>query len=95
MRIANFDLSPLSFLSTAAHVLLTVFVAWVLRQVVAAPAPQSVAVAALLGIAFLSGLYPALGVNVLIDRLPGWLTLKLDLDTGLKRAVVRQCLAGG
>lgn len=79
LRIANFDLSPLSFLSTSAHILMTVFVAWVLRQVVAAPAPQALAVAALLGVVFLSGLYPSLGLNVLIDRLPSWLRLKRDI----------------
>lgn len=79
LRVANFDLSPLSFLSTAAHILLTVFVAWVLRQVVAAPENQAIAVAALLGVAFLSGLYPSLGPSVLIDRLPGWLRLKRDI----------------
>ena len=38
LRIANFDLSPLSFLRSSAHVLMTVFVAWVLCQVVAAAA---------------------------------------------------------
>lgn len=80
LRIANFDLSPLSFLSTSAHILLTVFVAWVLRHVVAAPAPaQALTVAVLLGVAFLCGLYPSLGVNVLIDRLPRWLRLKRDV----------------
>jgi hypothetical protein len=79
LRIANFDLSPLSFLSTSAHILLTVFVTWVLRQVVAAPAPEGIAVAVLLGIAFLSGLYPLLGLNVLIDRLPSWLRFKRDV----------------
>lgn len=80
LRVANFDLSPLSFLRTSAHVLMTVFVAWVLRQVVGAPeAGEKVAVAALLGIAFLSGLYPSLGLNVLVDRLPNWLRLKRDV----------------
>ena len=80
LRIANFDLSPLSFLRTSEHVLMTVFAAWVLRQVVAAPGiGEGIAVAALLGIAFLSGLYPSLGVNVLIDRLPSWLRLKREV----------------
>jgi hypothetical protein len=79
LRIANFDLSPLSFLTTSSHILMTVFVAWVLRQVVAAPAPEGVAVAVLLGVAFLSGLYPLLGLNVLIDRLPSWLRFKRDI----------------
>lgn len=80
LRIANFDLSPLSFLRTSAHVLMTVFVAWVLCQVVAAPGIQEkLAIAVVLGIAFLSGLYPSLGVNVLIDRLPHWLRLKRDV----------------
>lgn len=80
LRIANFDLSPLSFLRTSAHVLLTVFVAWVLCQVVAAPGIQEkLAIAVVLGIAFLSGLYPSLGLNVLIDRLPNWLRLKREV----------------
>lgn len=80
LRIANFDLSPLSFLSTAAHILMTVFVSWVLRQVVATPDPgQAIAVAVLLGVVFLSGLYPSLGLNVLIDRLPSWLRFKRDI----------------
>ena len=80
LRVANFDLSPLSFLGTSAHVLMTVFAAWVLCQVVAAPGLQEkFAVTIVLGIAFLSGLYPSLGVNVLIDRLPHWLRLKRDV----------------
>jgi hypothetical protein len=80
LRIANFDLSPLSFLRTSAHVLMTVFVAWVLCQVVAAPGiKEKLAVTMILGIAFLSGLYPSLGLNVLIDRLPHWLRLKRDV----------------
>jgi hypothetical protein len=80
LRIANFDLSPLSFLRTSAHVLMTVFVAWVLSQVVAAPGiKEKLAVTLVLGIAFLSGLYPSLGLNVLVDRLPHWLRLKRDV----------------
>jgi hypothetical protein len=80
LRIANFDLSPLSFLRTSGHVLMTVFVAWVLCQVVAAPGIQEkLAVAIVLGIAFVSGLYPSLGLNVLVDRLPNWLRLKRDV----------------
>ena len=70
LRIANFDLSPLDFLSTSAHILLTVFVAWVLRQVFAAPVSDALGVPPLLGIAFLSGLCPWLGVKVLMDHLP-------------------------
>lgn len=83
LRIANFDLSPLSFLRTSAHVLMTVFVAWVLCQVIAAPGvANKVALTVVLGIAFLSGLYPSLGLNVLIDRLPHWLWLKRDIEEG-------------
>jgi hypothetical protein len=78
LRVANFDLSPLSFLSTATHVLMTVFIAWVLRQVIAVP-PDGVTVAILLGIVFASGLYPLLGLDVLIDRLPSWLRFKRDI----------------
>lgn len=80
LRVSNFDLSPLSFLSTAAHVLMTVFLAWVLRQVFAGPlVGDAVAVALVLGIAFLCGLIPTLGLNVLVDRLPSWLRLKRDV----------------
>jgi hypothetical protein len=80
LRIANFDLSPLSFLRTAAHMLMTVFVAWVLCQVVAAPGVENkIALTVVLGIAFLSGMYPSLGLNVVIDRLPHWLRLKRDV----------------
>ena len=79
LRIANFDLSPLSFLATSTHILMTVFAAWVLRQVVAAPVPEALGVAVLLGIAFLSGIYPSLGVNVLVDRLPAWLRFKHEV----------------
>ncbi|MBV8614237.1 MAG: hypothetical protein JOY66_10765 [Acetobacteraceae bacterium] len=88
LRISNFDLSPLNFLSTSAHVLMTVFAAWVLRQVVAAPGPSALGVAALLLIAFLSGLYPALGVNVLVDRLPGkdWLKRDIKESPDIKRS---------
>lgn len=81
LRIANFDLSPLSFLRTSVHILMTVFVAWVLRQVLAAPGlGDGIALGALLGIAFFAGLYPSLGLRVLIDRLPSWLRLKRDVE---------------
>ena len=87
LRIANFDLSPLSFLRTSAHILLTVFVAWALRQVVAAPeVGDKIAVAVLLGIVFLSGLYPSLGINVLIERLPSWLRIKREVAEGWRSA---------
>ncbi len=80
LRVANFDLMPLSFLRTSAHILLTVFVAWTLRQVVAALGfADQMTVAAVLGIAFLSGLYPSLGVRVLIDRLPKKLRIKREV----------------
>jgi hypothetical protein len=85
LRIANFDLSPLSFLRTAVHILVTVFAAWVLRHVIAALGlAESIAVGVLLGIAFLSGLYPSLGLNVLIDRLPNWLRIKRDVTNSDK-----------
>ena len=58
---------------------MTAFVAWVLCQVVAAPGiKEKLAVTLVLGIAFLSGLYPSLGLTVLIERLPNWLRLKRD-----------------
>ncbi len=80
LRVANFDLSPLSFLRTAAHILLTVSVGWALLQVLVVPeGGDKLAVSTLLGIVFLSGLYPSLGVNVLIERLPSWLRIKREV----------------
>src|SRR3954447_3647694 len=78
LRIGNFDLSPLDFLETSAHVITTVLAAWVLRQVI--EFPSGITAAILLGIAFISGFYPGLGLNVLIDRLPNWLRLKRDIS---------------
>lgn len=88
LRIANFDLSPRDFLSTSVHILTTVFVAWMLRQVVAAPVPDAFGAPALLGIAFLSGLYPGLGLNVLVARLPvtAWLKSAVKAAPNIKRS---------
>lgn len=77
LRIANFDLSPLSFLRVSSHMLLTVFLAGIFRHVVASTNVEvAFALGAVLGIAFLMGLFPTLGMNVLIDRLPARLGLK-------------------
>lgn len=77
LRIANFDLSPLSFLRVSTHILLTIFIAGVLRHVLAAPLPEEqMAAATLLGLAFVIGLYPNLGINALVDRLPRQLRIK-------------------
>ncbi|HUF56906.1 MAG TPA: hypothetical protein VMM55_10155 [Thermohalobaculum sp.] len=76
LRIANFDLSPLSFLRVSSHMLLTVFLAGILRHVVASGVEALFTLGVVLGIAFLMGLFPTLGMNVLIDRLPARLGLK-------------------
>lgn len=76
LRVANFDLTPLDFLRVSAHLLLTTVIAMVLRHAAAASVEWNFAVAVVLTIAFVMGLIPSLGLNVLIDRLPPSLRIK-------------------
>lgn len=73
-RIANYDLTPLSFLRVSAQILFACFVASVLRHMVYAvgfsPTTQDVSGALFAGLAFLMGFYPKLGIDYLIDRIP-------------------------
>ncbi len=76
MRVANFDLTPLDFLRASAHILLTVLIAGILRHVIAAGTEAAFTLGIVLLIAFLTGLFPALGINTLIDRLPANFKMK-------------------
>lgn len=78
LRVANFDLNPLSFLRVASHLLLTIFAACVIRHVFAAmgSAVEGWTIGLLLGAAFLMGFFPNMGIGLLIDRLPERLRVK-------------------
>lgn len=76
LRVANFDLTPLDFLRTSTHILLTTIIAGVFRHVVASDPKGGLLLSAVLLIAFLMGLFPALGLNVLVDRLPPSVRIK-------------------
>jgi hypothetical protein len=76
LRVANFDLTPLDFLRASTHILLTTVIAGVFRHVVAASTSAELALALVLLIAFMMGLFPSLGINVLIDRLPPSVRIK-------------------
>lgn len=87
-RIANYDLSPLSFLRVSAQILLACFTVAVLRHVLHALGPASEAVTGLaglgagagadperlgtvwIGLAFLMGFVPTLGIEYLADYFP-------------------------
>lgn len=88
LRITNVDLQPLSFLRVSQHLLMTVFVVWVLRHVAAEPDPAGqITGAGLLLLAFLAGLYPGLGLKVLVDRLPRKFRVKREAE-GVARIAV-------
>jgi hypothetical protein len=74
-RIANYDLSPLSFLRVCAQILLACLSVSVVRHVVhaigsAMPAIASLDGSVFVGIAFLMGFFPTLGLNFIIERFP-------------------------
>jgi hypothetical protein len=75
LRVANFDLTPLDFLRVSAHLLLTTMLALVFRHF-AASASLDIMLGVVLLTAFMMGMIPSLGLNVLIDRLPPSLRIK-------------------
>jgi hypothetical protein len=76
LRVANFDLTPLDFLRVSAHLLLTSVIAGVLRHAAHATTGWDFTVAIVLLIAIMMGLFPSLGLNILVDRLPPSLRIK-------------------
>jgi hypothetical protein len=82
LRVANYDLNPLSFLRVAGHLLLTIFAACVVRHVFAAMGPtvEGWTIGVLLGATFLMGFFPNMGIGLLIDRLPERLRVKRPVE---------------
>lgn len=76
LRVANFDLTPLDFLRSSIHVLLTSSVAIILRHVTDFGSSFTLATGVVLGLAFVVGYYPSFGVSLLIDKLPKSLKIK-------------------
>jgi hypothetical protein len=71
-RISNFDLAPISFFQSSAHILLGLFTMAAIWQ------SHVLAVAGdypLVAVAFLVGLFPRLGLDALFAKVP-WLKLK-------------------
>jgi hypothetical protein len=71
-RIANFDLSPISFFLSFLHILMAIFVTAVLWQSGILPLAGK---NAQVGIAFIIGFFPDLFVSVLIAKFP-WIRLR-------------------
>jgi hypothetical protein len=74
-RIANYDLSPLSFLRVSAQILLACFLVGVTRHVVHAGVgltgtESTSGGTAFIGVAFLMGFFPTLRINYLVDHFP-------------------------
>ncbi len=85
-RIANFDLSPLSFLRAATQILLACFVAATLRHVLHGVTTHGqdepwftfAQPGMFLGLAFLVGYFPTLGIDTLVDRFQGLQLKRVD-----------------
>ena len=85
-RVANFDLSPLSFLRAATQILLACFVVAILRHVMhgattSGDNKQLLTFAqpdVFLGVAFLIGYFPTLGIDTLVDRFQGLQLKRVD-----------------
>ena len=74
-RIANYDLSPLSFLRISGQILMACLTVAIVRHVLFANGSAAGVTAnafgtAFVGVAFLMGFYPMLGLNYLVDRFP-------------------------
>ena len=72
-RISNFDLAPISFFQSIGHILLALFtMATIWQSHILAEIPNQ---RLIIGMAFLVGFYPTLGVNHLVAKCP-WLRLR-------------------
>jgi hypothetical protein len=86
-RVANFDLSPMSFLRAAAQMIFACAVAVVLRHVIASDAGRWSDGLVLL-LAFLVGFFPNAGFDYLIWKLPQLRVKRIDPDaTATFRAI--------
>ena len=76
LRIANFDLSPISFLRTSVHILLTGLTILVIRHSAGTfGGSGETSLGFLIVLAFLLGMFPRLGLNYLVDRMPSGVRL--------------------
>ena len=72
-RISNFDLAPISFFQSISHILLALFtMATIWQSHILAAIPNQ---RLIIGMAFLVGFYPTVGVNHLVAKFP-WLRLR-------------------
>jgi hypothetical protein len=72
-RISNFDLAPISFFQSVGHILLGLFtMAAIWESNILTDIPNN---RMIIGVAFLMGFYPTLGVNHLVAKFP-WLRLR-------------------
>jgi hypothetical protein len=72
-RISNFDLAPISFFQAIGHILLGLFtIAAIWQSNILPDIPDH---RMIIGIAFIVGFYPTLGVNHLVAKFP-WLRLR-------------------
>jgi hypothetical protein len=79
-RIANFDLSPMSFLRTSAQIILGCATAIVLRHLVAGAAEGDWTGPVVLLGAFLIGFFPNAGIDYLMRRVPQLRLKQIDPD---------------
>lgn len=89
LRIANYDLSPLSFLRTSVHILLTCLTAIVLRHAVANGFALEAAggIGFLIAFSLLQGMFPRLGLNYLIEQMPS--RVRLNRPVAKAREIAR------
>jgi hypothetical protein len=69
-RVANYDLSPLSFLRVSAQITLASFTVGIARHLVDSGSMEGMEGQLFIGAAFLMGFYPTLGIDALVDRFP-------------------------
>jgi hypothetical protein len=79
-RVANYDLTPLSFLRVAMQIILACFTAGVVRHVFASPSAGLIETHVLLGIGFLIGFFPSLGIHTLVEKFPQLRLKRVDRD---------------
>jgi hypothetical protein len=86
-RIANYDLSPLSFLRISAQILMACLSVAVVRHVVFANGANTnesalggIVGTIFIGAAFIMGFYPRLGLDYLVDRFPMLKLKRIDPD---------------
>jgi hypothetical protein len=101
-RIANYDLSPLSFLRISAQILMACLSVAIVRHVIFANGASSsdgalgtMVGTIFVGAAFLMGFYPMLGLDYLVDKSPMLKLKRTDPDaSGLSRSLPLDMIDG-